>query len=93
MGWEGEKQTNIAFRAATHSPDSRCIAEQGELSLGFMTGQELVQIPVLHVLCDHTERVAVDAHCQEANDVRVLQTRHDLYLFQEVVPTNIKAYA
>lgn len=70
-----------------HSPDSRCIAEQSELSLRFVAGQKLVEISVLHVLCDHTERVAVDAHSEQANDVGVLQTGHDLYLFQEVIPT------
>ncbi len=68
------------------SPDSRCVAEQSQLSLGFVAGQELVEISILHVLCDHAERVAVDAHSEHADDVGVLQTGHDLYLFQEVVP-------
>lgn len=57
-----------------HSPDSGCIAEQSQLPLGLVAGEELVEISVLHVLCDHTERVAVDAHGQQANDVGVLQT-------------------
>ena len=73
-----------------HSPDSGCIAEQSQLPLGLVAGEELVEISVLHVLCDHTERVAVDAHGKQANDVGVLQTWHDLYLFQEVVPAKIK---
>lgn len=53
-----------------------------------MAGQKLVEVSVLHVLCDHTERVAIDANSKQANDVGVLQTGHDLYLFQEVIPTN-----
>lgn len=51
-----------------------------------MARQELVEVSVLHVLRDHTERVAADAHSQQPNDVGVLQTRHDLYLFQEIAP-------
>lgn len=43
-------------------PHSRCIAKQSKMSLWFVAGQELVEISVLHVLCDHAERVAVDAH-------------------------------
>lgn len=43
-------------------PDCGGVAEQGELSLGLMPGQKLVEVSILHVLCDHTERVAVDAH-------------------------------
>lgn len=82
MCWEQKKtHTNRHTHAAVSevivqhgSPDSRRIAEQSKLSLGFVAGQELVEISVLHVLCDHTERVAVDAHSQQANDVGVLQT-------------------
>lgn len=55
-----------------------------------MAGQKLVEVSVLHVLCDHTERIAVDTHSKQANDVGVLQTGHDLYLFQEVIPMNTK---
>jgi len=68
-------------------PDGRRVAEPGQLPLGLVAGQELVEVTVLHVLRDHAQRVAVDAHGQQADDVRVLQTRHDLYLLQEVVPT------
>lgn len=58
----------------TSLPNSWCIAEESKLPLGFMAGQKLVEISVFHVLCDHTERVAVDAHSQQTNDVGVLQT-------------------
>lgn len=71
------------------SPDSGGVAEQSELPLWFMAGQELVEVSVLHVLCDHTEGVAVDAHRQQSYDVGVLQARHDLYLFQKVIPGKI----
>ena len=53
-----------------------------------MTGKELVEVAILHVFCDHAERVAVHAHRQQADDVGVLQPRHDLYLLQEVVPAD-----
>lgn len=79
--------------AAIHSPDSHGIAEQSELPLGFMSWQKLIEVSILHVLCDHTERITVDAHCQETNDVWVLQTGHDLYLFQEVISNNGKTMA
>lgn len=78
------------FLIFEHTPDCRCIAELSELSLRLVAGQKLVEVSVLHVLCDHTERVAVDAYSKQANDVGVLQTGHDLYLFQEVIPTNTK---
>lgn len=68
------------------SPHGRCVAYQSKLSLWLMARQELVEVSVLHVLRDHTERVAADAHSQQPNDVGVLQTRHDLYLFQEIAP-------
>lgn len=44
------------------SPDSGGVAEQSELPLGLVAGQELVEVAVLHVLCDHAQGVAVDAH-------------------------------
>lgn len=70
--WRGGKRKHVMCQTKTiavsylcvhhRSPDSRCIAEQSKLSLGFMAGQKLVEISILHVLCDHTEWVAVDAH-------------------------------
>lgn len=51
-----------------------------------MAGQELVEVSILHVLCDHAEGVTADTHGQQTDYVRVLQTRHDLNLLQEVVP-------
>lgn len=62
------------------SPDSGGVAEQGELPLWLVAGQELVEVAVLHVLCDHAEGVAVDAHGQQAYDVGVLQAGHYLDL-------------
>lgn len=50
-------------------------------------GQVLVQVSTFHVLGDHTERITAHTHSQQADDVRVLQARQDLHLFQEVVPT------
>lgn len=55
-----------------------------------MARQELVEVSVLHVLRYHTERVAADAHSQQPNDVGVLQTRHDLYLFEEIAPASLE---
>lgn len=71
-GLETTKHTLVEIRH--HPPDSRCVAEQSELPLWFMAGQKLVEISVLHVLCDHTKRVAVDAHSEQPDDVGVLQT-------------------
>jgi len=53
-------------------------------------GQILVQVSTLHVLGDHAEGVAAHTHAQQADDVRVLQPRQDLHLFQEVVPTTTR---
>jgi hypothetical protein len=39
-----------------------------------MAGQELVEVIVLHVLCDHAEGVAADTHGQQTDNVGVLQT-------------------
>ena len=42
-----------------------------------MAGQELVKVSIFHVLRDHAEGVALHTHCQQADDVRVPQPRHD----------------
>lgn len=49
-------------------------------------GQVLVEVSTLHVLGDHAERVAADAHTKQPDDIRVLQARQDLHLFEEIVP-------
>lgn len=48
--------------------------------------QEHVQVSVLHVFGHHAQRVGRHAHTQQPDDVGVVQTRHDLYFLQEVVP-------
>lgn len=50
-----------------------------------MATEELVEVTILHVLCDHAQRVVFHAHTQQPYNVEVLQARHDLHLLQEVV--------
>jgi len=50
--------------------------------------EELMQVAVLHVLHDHAERLPLGTHAQHAHDVHVAQLRHDLYLFQEILPAD-----
>lgn len=47
--------------------------------------QELVQVPVLHVLEDHDERVAVTTHAIKLDDVLVLQVGEQLCLPLEIL--------
>lgn len=48
--------------------------------------QEHVEVSVLHVFGHHAQRVGRHTHTQQPDDVGVVQTRHDLYFLQEVVP-------
>jgi len=57
----------------------------GQRALDLPLGQEHVEVSVLHVLSHHAQRVGGHAHAQQPDDVGVVQTRHDLYLLQEVV--------
>ena len=68
-------------------PDGGCVVCRPCFVQKHPVGQILVEVSTLHVLSDHTERVAAHTHSQQADDVRVLQARQDLHLFQEVVPT------
>lgn len=66
-GEEPSQKTNPHTGEPKHSngknsPHSRCVAYQSKLSLWLVARQELVEVPVLHVFGDHTERVAADAH-------------------------------
>lgn len=65
-------QSSVCRDVAPLLPDSGGVAEQGELPLRLVAGQELVEVAVLHVLCYHAEGVAVDAHGQKADDVGIL---------------------
>lgn len=47
--------------------------------------EELVEVPVLHVLKDHDERVALHADAIELDDVLVLQVGQQLRLAVEVL--------
>lgn len=71
-------------------PDSGCIAGGG--ALGLMAGQELVEVSILHVLSDHAEGVFSNAHCQQPDDVGVLESRHDLNLLQKVIPFRSRSH-
>lgn len=48
--------------------------------------QEHVEVSVLHVLSNHAQWVGRHTHTQQSDDVGVIQTRHNLYFLQEVVP-------
>lgn len=72
-------------------PDGWSISGRPRLIKERTLRQILVQVSALHVLSDHTEGIAAHAHSQETNDVRILQPRQDLYLFQEVVPAEARA--
>ena len=48
--------------------------------------EELVEVPVLHVLKHHDERVPVNTHAVEMDDVLVLQVGQQLRLALEVLP-------
>lgn len=72
-----------------HTPDRRNVVGVCECALQLSLGQEHVEVSVLHVLRHHAERVWAHTHAQQLNDVRVIQTRHDLYLLQEVISTQI----
>lgn len=69
------------------TPDRRNVVGMRECALYLSLGQEHVEVSVLHVLRHHAERVGAHAHAQQLNDVWVIQTRHDLYLLQEVIST------
>lgn len=72
-------------------PDGWSISGRPRLIEERTLRQILVEVPALHVLSDHTERITAHTHPQETDDVRILQPRQDLYLFQEVVPAEARA--
>lgn len=45
-----------------------------------------IEVSVLHVFGHHAQRVGRNTDAQQPDDVRVVQTRHDLYFLKEVVP-------
>ena len=67
-------------------PDGGGVVRWTALVQQHTVGQVLVEVSTLHVLCDHAERIAAHTHTQQTNDVRILQTRQDLHLLQEVIP-------
>lgn len=81
---------NAEERAAS-LPDGWSISGWPRLIKERTLRQILVQVSALHVLSDHTEGIAAHTHPEEADDVRILQPRQDLYLFQEVVPAEARA--
>lgn len=48
--------------------------------------EELVQVPVLHVLKHHDERIALHTHAVERDDVLVLQVGQQLRFTVEILP-------
>lgn len=54
--------------------------------------EELVQVPVFHVLEHHDERVALHAHAVEGDDVLVLQVGEELGLPVEVRPAALVGF-
>ena len=58
-------------------------------ALRVVVAEELVEVPVLHVLNDDTERVFLGAHPQHAHYIAVLQLGHDLDLLVEVISARI----
>lgn len=71
-------------------PDGRGVMCRSRLVQKHSVGQILVQVSTFHVLGDHTEGITAHTHSQQTDDVRVLQARQDLHLFQEVVPTRTR---
>lgn len=67
-------------------PDRGDVVGMGERALDLSLREEHVEVSVLHVLRHHAQGVRVHAHTQQADDVRVVQARHDLYFLQEVIP-------
>ncbi len=72
------------------TPDRWYVVGMRECALYLSLGQEHVEVSVLHVLRHHAERVGAHAHAQQLNDVWVIQTRHDLYLLQEVISAQMQ---
>lgn len=69
----------------------KAVPAQGE-SVRRDSPEELVQVPVLHVLKDHDERVALHAHAVEGDDVLVLQVGEKLRLPVEVRPAALVGF-
>lgn len=83
----------VYVRVCVHTsglPDGRGVVRRPRLVQKHSVGQILVQVATFHVLGDHTEGIAAHTHSQQTDDVRVLQARQDLDLFQEVVPTRAR---
>ena len=74
----------------THAPYGGCFIGCGGLRLKLMPREILIEISVLHVLCDHAEGVALHTHSQQTDDVGVPQSRHDPDLLQEVIPEKLE---
>ncbi len=79
------QSTTVMFENFWYLPDCGSVAEESNHALRLMAGQELIKVSVLHVLCDHTQRVRAHTHRQQPDDVGVFQSWHDLYLLQEII--------